>query len=174
MNINILNSLVLLHSNALYTEELHEKVLPLYEKHKIEPDVFTYQHLISHYVNINENGLVFDTYNRMVALNIAPNKVTMSNLLLASMKSKDIDRIIHALELYQGTKHLPNDKYLRKLSNIRDPPDRLYIALKSFPKQFGKIRQNYRTFTPPVARPKVKKHVQKRLKGNRRTRLRGF
>lgn len=81
ININIVNSLLLLHCNALFTEEVHEKVLPLYEKFKIAPDVYTYQHLISHYSEINELGLVFDTYDKMKSMEIKPNKVIMHHIL---------------------------------------------------------------------------------------------
>ena len=42
ININILNSLVFLYSNALRPEELEADVLPLYEKFKIKHDVYTY------------------------------------------------------------------------------------------------------------------------------------
>jgi pentatricopeptide repeat protein len=42
INIHILNSLVLLHSNALRVDDLDANVLPLYTKHKIKHDIFTY------------------------------------------------------------------------------------------------------------------------------------
>jgi hypothetical protein len=42
INIHILNSILLLHTNALRIEELDSKVLPLYAKFKIKHDVFTY------------------------------------------------------------------------------------------------------------------------------------
>jgi len=41
-NIHILNSLVLLFSNALSVEELERKVLPLYAKNSIKYDVYTF------------------------------------------------------------------------------------------------------------------------------------
>jgi len=42
VNINILNSILLIHTNALRVEELDANVLPLYEKFKIKHDVFTF------------------------------------------------------------------------------------------------------------------------------------
>ena len=41
-NIYILNSLVLLYSNALSVEELERKVLPLYNQNNIKYDVYTF------------------------------------------------------------------------------------------------------------------------------------
>lgn len=42
VNIHILNSLLLLHTNALRVEELDSYVLPLYEKYRIPHDIYTY------------------------------------------------------------------------------------------------------------------------------------
>jgi hypothetical protein len=42
VNINILNSLVLLFGNTLRIEELEHRILPLYSKHRIEHDMYTY------------------------------------------------------------------------------------------------------------------------------------
>lgn len=53
-NIHILNSLVLLFSNALSVEELERKVLPLYAKNSIKYDVYTFQHLTKMYLNIRD------------------------------------------------------------------------------------------------------------------------
>jgi predicted nucleotidyltransferase len=53
-NSEILNTMVLLHCNALRGEDLETKVLPLYLKHKISYDVYTYQHIIRHFLKIRE------------------------------------------------------------------------------------------------------------------------
>lgn len=42
INIHILNSMLFLHTQALRIEDLDANVLPLYEKHKIKHDVYTY------------------------------------------------------------------------------------------------------------------------------------
>ena len=54
INNHILNSLLLLHCNAIRTEEIEAYVLPLYEKHKIKYDVYTFQHLCKLYLNTME------------------------------------------------------------------------------------------------------------------------
>lgn len=65
INIQILNSLLLLHTNALRIEELDSNVLPLYAKYKIKHDVFTYQHLSKMYLNLGEYDLVKNLYKKM-------------------------------------------------------------------------------------------------------------
>ena len=42
VNIHVLNSLLLLYCNALRLDDLDARLLPLYEKHKIPHDVYTY------------------------------------------------------------------------------------------------------------------------------------
>ena len=42
LNVYILNSLVLLYANALRVDDLDANVLPLFTKHKIKHDVYTY------------------------------------------------------------------------------------------------------------------------------------
>ncbi len=57
VNIQVLNSLLLLYSNALRPEQLEAEVLPLYEKFKIKHDVYTYQNLTRMYLKLRD----FDT-----------------------------------------------------------------------------------------------------------------
>lgn len=57
VNIQVLNSLLLLYSNALRSEQLEAEVLPLYEKFKIKHDVYTYQNLTRMYLKLRD----FDT-----------------------------------------------------------------------------------------------------------------
>lgn len=42
VNSHVLNGLVELHVNALRVDELDANILPLYEQHKVKPDVYTY------------------------------------------------------------------------------------------------------------------------------------
>ena len=62
ININILNSMLWLHTSALRVEELDANVLPLYDKHKIRHDVYTYQHLSKLYCNLADYEMVLNMY----------------------------------------------------------------------------------------------------------------
>ncbi len=46
MNVNLLNSLLYVHTKANVKEKIEGLVLPLYEKYGIKRDTFTYQHLM--------------------------------------------------------------------------------------------------------------------------------
>jgi hypothetical protein len=73
VNVNILNSLLLVHTKAFVTEKVEVfytflifismkkgLVLPLYEKYGIKKDEFTYQHLMGMIFNIFLLGLIAD------------------------------------------------------------------------------------------------------------------
>lgn len=58
VNINILNSLVLLYTNCLRPEELDSNVLPLFEKYKLKHDVYTYQNISKMYLNMTDFEMI--------------------------------------------------------------------------------------------------------------------
>lgn len=63
-NIQVLNSLVLMFANAIKPLELESKILPLYEKYRIQHDVYTYQNLTKMYLNMLELDKVIDLYKK--------------------------------------------------------------------------------------------------------------
>jgi hypothetical protein len=65
VNNNLLNSLVLLHANALRVEDLDAYVLPLFDKFKVKYDVFTFQHLSKLYLNLRDFDMVKKLYRNM-------------------------------------------------------------------------------------------------------------
>lgn len=65
-NINVLNSLVLLHAQAIRPAELEGMVLPMYEKYKVKHDLYTYQNLMRAYLNTRDNETILKLYDRMI------------------------------------------------------------------------------------------------------------
>jgi len=93
VNIHILNSLLLLHTNALRVEELDANVLPLYEKFKIKHDIFTYQNLSKLYLNMTDYEMVKTLYKNLKAENIEPNQLYLNSVLEASLRTDDSDLV---------------------------------------------------------------------------------
>ena len=86
VNGHILNSLVELHVNALRTDELDANILPLYEKHHVKPDIYTYQRLARLYFHLAEHGTVKNLYldtkkGTATAGPIQPNKMFLNTVL---------------------------------------------------------------------------------------------
>ena len=73
VNIYVLNSLLLLHTNALRVEELDSNILPLYEKHRIPHDIYTYQSLSKMYLNMGDYEMVKSLYKKMKGEKFGPN-----------------------------------------------------------------------------------------------------
>lgn len=65
VNIQILNSLVLLYANALRPEQLEAEVLPLFDKYRMKQDVYTYQNLSKMYLMLRDIDTVMSLYDRL-------------------------------------------------------------------------------------------------------------
>ena len=109
-NKHILNSMVMLHCNALRPDELDSKILPLYEQHRIKHDVYTYQHLSKLYLNLREFETVKKLYQAMKVEGLEPNKLIANTTLEAAMRSDDSDTIFSALQDFVAMKHKPHKR----------------------------------------------------------------
>ena len=104
VNIHILNSLLLLHTNALRVEELDSYVLPLYEKYRIPHDIYTYQALSKMYLNMGDYELVKSLYKKQKKENFKPNQMYLNSVLEASMRTDDGNLIYDAMKNFVDIK----------------------------------------------------------------------
>ena len=137
VNIYILNSLLLLHANAFRVDDLDSKVLPLYEKFRIKPDVFTYQHLTKLYLNLRDLDMVKSLYRKMKKQGLTPNQMLLNNALEAGMRSDDADIIYDSLLDFIDIKRDPHRRLVIRLNNIKHIPDRIYMLLKQNFSHYG-------------------------------------
>jgi predicted MPP superfamily phosphohydrolase len=146
INTNILNSMVLLYANALRPEELEAKVLPLFDKHRLPFNVFTFQELIRLFYNTRELSRVNEMYEKLKEFDIAPNKLMLGYLLQTAMRNTDTKMTIEALEKFVEIGHTPDERLLKKLSIVKNMDDQLYVLLhKHFPR-FGLLLKKQRQF----------------------------
>lgn len=129
-NVIMLNSLVHLHCNALRVDELDANVLPLYEKHRIKHDVYTYQFLSKMYLNMREFDTVKNLYKTLKREGLTPNKMLLNGVLEASIRTGDTDLVYDSLKDFVAIKHEPHKRLVGKLANMKDLPDRLYMVLR--------------------------------------------
>jgi len=142
--------MVLLHANALRTEELETQVLPLFEKHRVAHDMFTYQHIIELYNNLREHDMVVKLYERMKKEGLGVNKMILSKVLETAMRTENTDLVVESLERFIDIKQEPDDYYLVKLSRLKEMPDRLYFLIKDNFKSFGLMLKPVRKFPQPT------------------------
>lgn len=114
VNINILNSLVLLFANAMRPEELEHKVLPLFSKHRIKEDVFTYQTLAKLNLNLRELDKAIELCRKSPTVTVRILEVLLECGLRKEKDGSDI--ICEALEKYVEIKRKPNKFLLKKLA----------------------------------------------------------
>ena len=129
-NVFVLNSLTLLHANALRPDDLDSTELPLYDKHRIKHDVYTYQHLGKMYLNLREFDTIKKLYKAMKTEKITPNKALANSFLEASMRTNDSDNILEGLQDFVDMKHEPHFRLKGTLANMKSLPDRIYIMMR--------------------------------------------
>lgn len=104
VNIEILNSLVYLYGSALRPEQLETEILPLYEKHRVKHDVYTYQELGRMYLSLRDLNMVINLWDRIKAnkdgLSIKPNQMVLNTVLEAGIRLKNSDKLVEVLEEY--------------------------------------------------------------------------
>jgi hypothetical protein len=87
VNIQILNSLVLLYANALRPEELEAEVLPLYEKYRIKHDIYTYQNLSQMYLKLRDLDSVMALWDKLREREtFKPNQMMLNTVLEAAIR----------------------------------------------------------------------------------------
>lgn len=152
VNIHILNSLLLLHTNALRVEELDANVLPLYEKFKIKHDVYTYQNLSKLYLNLTDYEMVKTLYKNLKAENIEPNQLYLNSVLEASLRTDDSDLVYQSLTDFIAIKREPHKRLVNKISTIKNLPDRLFVLMKEHFPNSGLMNKKVREFEKPKFR----------------------
>lgn len=108
VNIQVLNSMLLLYSNALRPEQLEAEVLPLYEKFKIKHDVYTYQNLTRMYLKLRDFETIMVLWDKLrTKETFKPNQMMLNTVFEAAIRIKNSDRMVECLEEYVEQKKTP-------------------------------------------------------------------
>lgn len=153
----MLNSLVYLYASALRPEQLEAEVLPLFEKHRIKHDVYTFQHLSRMFLNLRDMETVMNLWDRLRSGKegtLKANQMLLQIVLEAALRLKNSDRIAQVLEEYVDQKKTPPRFLLQKLSHTKDLPDRIYVIMKENFAHHGLFLKKVREFAPATFREK--------------------
>jgi len=148
VNINILNSLLLVHTKAHDLAQVEGAVLPLYEKYNIKPDPFTYQHLMEMYSEKREFKALLKVFENMKKANSTPTFFALNYYLDTAIRLEDTDMIVDALKEFKKINREPKRYYLVKLGNAQDMPDRVYLELIEFKERFGFAKEGVKRSRP--------------------------
>eukprot|EP01017_Pseudomicrothorax_dubius_P039719 TRINITY_DN6127_c0_g1_i7.p1 TRINITY_DN6127_c0_g1~~TRINITY_DN6127_c0_g1_i7.p1 ORF type:complete len:302 (-),score=50.16 TRINITY_DN6127_c0_g1_i7:136-1041(-) len=149
VNVNILNSLLLVHTKSFKVADVEGMVLPLYEKYGIALDQFTYEHLVDLYHAKRDFGPVFRLNDQLIAAGLTPSFNTLSNVLESAMRIANTDKIVEALQAFRKIGRQPKNIHLKRLGEGANMPDRVYLELMQFENKYGIIADKvYRTEKP--------------------------
>lgn len=107
------------------------------------------------YLDIRDMETVLKLYDRCTKKEkIKPNSMLLNQAFAASLLKKDSDRIVEMLETLIETKIEPRKNLIKKLSYLKDLPDRIYVLMKENFGDYGVLVKNVRSFSYPSFREK--------------------
>jgi pentatricopeptide repeat protein len=155
IDVYILNSLLYVHCSAHKLELVEGLVVPLYEKHGVAMDGYTYEHIIRMLLDLREFLSIFNLYDKFKSRDLRPTPFLLNSVIEAGIRANKVDFIVECLQKFQDIKDEPEQKLIRLLTNIEEIPDRLYVELRRF-RQYNKMTRR-REFRPATFRERDRK-----------------
>jgi pentatricopeptide repeat protein len=173
INVQILNALLEVHTANHKLEVVDGLVLPLFEKHRIPMNKYTYQHLFSMLIDLRKFPEIVELYHKMRNNGIEANQKALNILLEAGIRTGSSDSIMEAFEELRRIERFVSPWLLRILTNMKDLPDRIYAELKEHHLPYNLMnKERWKTFTQPMFRKKLRSPPKPMFrKRDRRTRL---
>jgi len=173
INVQILNAILQVHTFAHKIEMVDGLVLPLFEKHGISMNEFSYEHIFRMLMDLRNHEGILDLYEKMKANNIPLTQKILNVYLQSSVRNDYADGIVEALETLREIKRTPDPYLISLLNKINDLPDRVFVELQNHPAFQMHIKPRQKTFTPAQFREKSR-DVPKALfrRDGKRTKLR--
>jgi pentatricopeptide repeat protein len=166
-NINILNSLLEVLAEAHEIDQIDGKLLPIFNKNNISMNVKTYELLMKVFWDKRQGDLVLNLYAKLKNKGLVPNIRILNTLIECSIKRKDANGILEALQTARSIEREINHKYLVMLGKLKEVPDRLYVELKNWPR-YGQLNKKIRSFKKPTfSNRRLKKAGYLKSKGRR-------
>jgi pentatricopeptide repeat protein len=155
INVVILNSLLEVHTVNHKIEQVEGLVVPLYEKHNIPMNSYSYQHIFGMMIDLRKFDEIVELYNNMKENKIVPTQKVLNCYLEAGMRVKNSDIIVEALQEFRTIERTADPWLIRLLSGTYDLPDRIFAELKEHHLPYNLMNQlRHKQFTPATFRPK--------------------
>ena len=145
-NIYILNSILLLHCNALRTKEVEQRILPMFSRLNIPYNLYTFQALINHYTETQDFDRALELYEKMKERGIQGSKMIMNQILKISAFKGDTDIAVHCLREMDERNIEPYMYLLRRIWDTKNMPDRLYVEMAKYRHILDNTRRGHRRF----------------------------
>ncbi len=152
----VLNSLIELHCAVQKKELVEGLVLPLFEKHGVQMDQFSYMYIIKMLVDLRNHEEVFKIYDIVKQKNLPMLEPMLNAVLESGMRANKIDIIVDSLEKIKEKNLYAEPRLVKELANLEDIPDRLYVELKNW-LPYNKMKSRIREFRPAQFRERSRK-----------------
>jgi pentatricopeptide repeat protein len=167
----VLNSMIEVHCSVHKKELVEGLVLPLFEKHGVEIDEFTYNYIIKMLVELRNHEEVLKLYDKIKEKNLQLLEPTLNSVLETGIRANKINFIVESLQKLKENKLHARPGLLRMLTSIEDVPDRLYVELKEW-LPYNSMKKRIRPFRPAQIRersrplPSICRKRGKRIKAH--------
>ena len=159
----IANSLLLCYCNAQKWDEVDNRIIPFFNKHKLKLDVHSYDGIVRMLIEMkNFKGLI-QVCNDMKLHNIQPNQNILNNLLESYMRFNDVTGITDCLRKLRQMNKRVRGPLIAILINAKNLPDELYIELKYLNETFER-----KMLTPTFRNLELDRFVKKTKTSDKR------
>lgn len=128
----VLNAMIEIHCSVHKKELVEGLVLPLFEKHGVEVDEFTYDYILKMLVELRNYEEIFRLYDKVKLSGLTLIQPTLNSVLEAGIRANKIDFVVESLEKLKELNLQARPGLLRYLTRLDDIPDRLYVELKNW------------------------------------------
>lgn len=154
IKVQILDSLLEIYCVMHKKEDIDGLILPLYEKFGYEYTPFTYEYLTRMMLDLRDYDRLIRIYTKLNKEKDIKNKLTdkiLNCCIETGMRTNDCDLIVSALENFVPINKMPSYTLLKKLANIENLPDSLFVELKNWI-DTDKFSRKFRVFSPAQIR----------------------
>ena len=175
----LLNNVMTVHANALEVDKLEGLVLPLYEKHGLQMDSYSYEVLMVLHYNLKDFNTAVRMYRQFekqmddrkardievrgeyAAKREVPRDDMrqtfnmLETLLQIGIRMMDMPMVLEALAGFKKINRHPKNSSLKFLGNLKGLPEEIQVSLMEFKIRFGaaKMKKTKTNSEGPVKDP---------------------
>lgn len=156
INVQVLNALMEVHTASHKIEMVDGLVIPLYEKHNISMNEYSYEHIFRMLLDLRNYQAISDLFLQFKAKGLPHTQRILNIYLESSIRNNNSDGIVEALETVRKIDRKAKPALLRILSNTFDLPDRIWVELKEHPMVYNLVNKpRHKNFSPPQFRERT-------------------
>lgn len=130
----MLNSLLLVHCNALKWADVDGLVIPYFNKYKIKMNQASYEYILQMLLELRNFNALIKVYNKMVDEDIVPLQNVLNIMLETGMRTNNTELVVGSLRSLRENNKNAKNSLINVLSKVKDLPDSVSNELRELNK----------------------------------------